>query len=83
MLEKPEGYKKCNRCVMDTTSSLIEFDEEGNCNYCNQYLEKAEKTIFRDYSIRKKELDAVVEGIKKKGKKGKYDCIVGVSVRLR
>lgn len=72
-------YKQCKRCVMDTTSINITFDQEGNCNYCSHFLKEAEKGIFRDktfrYNIFKKDID----DIKHKGKNQKYDCIIGVS----
>jgi N-acetyl sugar amidotransferase len=64
---------------MDTTTINIKFDDDGNCNYCTDFLKKAERTIFRDkdfrYSIFKKD----IEDIKRKGKGKKYDCIIGVS----
>lgn len=72
-------YKQCRRCVMDTTSKNIIFDEDGNCNYCNDFLKLANRTIFRDKAIRYASFDKDVEKIKKAGKGKKYDCIIGVS----
>ena len=27
----------CRRCVMDTTDSNIKFDENGECDYCQNF----------------------------------------------
>ena len=29
-------YKRCTKCIMDTTAPTIEFDEKGICNYCKE-----------------------------------------------
>lgn len=39
-INKIDNIVVCNRCVMDSTDPNIVFDESGNCNYCNDYLEK-------------------------------------------
>ncbi len=70
---------QCKRCVMDTTSKNIVFDNEGNCNYCNDFMIKANKTIFRDRTLRYASFDCDLEKIRKAGKGKKYDCIIGVS----
>ncbi|MBC5991617.1 N-acetyl sugar amidotransferase [Pontibacter cellulosilyticus] len=62
----------CKRCVMDTSDGSIFFDENGFCNHCNDYIGKAEKAL--EYS----DLELTIQEIKSK-KKGKYDCIVGLS----
>lgn len=73
------NYRQCKRCVMDTTSRNIVFDEVGNCNYCNNFFKKAEKTIFRDRAIRYASINKDIEEIKKNGKGKDYDCIIGIS----
>ena len=30
-------YRICKNCVMDTSDSCIEFDENGQCIYCNNF----------------------------------------------
>ncbi|WP_141054004.1 N-acetyl sugar amidotransferase [Aliarcobacter cryaerophilus] len=68
-------YKQCKRCVMDTTAQDIIFDDDGNCNYCNDFIEKLKKPTFKiDLSLEK-----LVSQIKNDGKNKQYDCIVGVS----
>ena len=32
-------YQICTRCIMDTTDSDIEFDENGVCNHCKKHDE--------------------------------------------
>ena len=71
---KENKIKVCNRCVMDTTASNIQFDSEGICNYCNAYFAQQKKALRNE-----KELDKIVATIKEEGKRKKYDCIIGVS----
>ncbi len=69
----------CTRCVMDNTNDPnIVFDEQGHCNYCNDYFSN-EKQNTKSPSTLKKELDTIIENIKANRTQGKYDCIVGVS----
>lgn len=76
---KDMSYKICARCVMDTSAPDITFDERNICNYCNDFLIKAQKTVFLDDEIKIKKLNAFVAKIKLDGKNKRYDCIVGVS----
>lgn len=71
-------YKRCNRCVMDTSDCEISFDEQGNCNHCNTYFNT---TTNMSYQGKKsdREFDALIETMKRKGKNSKYDCVIGVS----
>ena len=69
----------CKRCIMDTTASDIQFDHNGICNFCTEYLEDCADTLNWDTEKKKKELDELVERIKKDGRGKKYDCIVGIS----
>ena len=71
-------YKICTNCVMDTTDEDISFDENGVCNRCNEFKNRIEKewNYGRNH---KKELQMLIESIKKAGKDKKYDCILGLS----
>lgn len=70
----------CKRCVMDKTDPNIKFDNNGYCNHCRQALSTLSKYPF-SLSAKEKELELkkLVAKIKKKGKKKKYDCIIGIS----
>lgn len=72
-------YRVCARCVMDSTACNISFDASGNCNFCEEFIHKAFKTIWIDPNERSKELSVILKQIKDAGKGKKYDCIVGVS----
>lgn len=69
----------CKRCVLDTTTKLIEFDANGVCNFCNRFDEMASKSIFRPKEIKDQELKRQVAIIKEAGKNKDYDCILGMS----
>lgn len=67
----------CSRCILDTTVNDIWFDESGMCKYCHIH-DKMEKSYPLGPEL-DKELQVIVEKIKRDGKNKKYDCIVGVS----
>jgi N-acetyl sugar amidotransferase len=71
--------KQCTRCVLDTTVNDITFDNEGICNYCNDYDKLAARTVLRDREIIDNELRNIIERVKEEGAQKKYDCIVGLS----
>lgn len=64
----------CKSCVMDTTAKNLKFDESGVCNDCKEYR----RTTSR-MNMQKKYLVRIIRGIKKAGKKKKYDFILGIS----
>jgi len=70
-------YKRCTRCVSDTTINGISFDEKGVCNFC-----KTHDRLEKEYPLGtegEKNLDELIKKIKNKGKNKKYDCVVGLS----
>ncbi|MGB0525244.1 MAG: N-acetyl sugar amidotransferase [Flammeovirgaceae bacterium] len=71
-------YQICNRCVMDTTDPDIVFDDQGNCNHCNDYFERTTNLIYKGEES-DRELAAIVEKIKQVGKNREYDCVLGIS----
>lgn len=74
-----ESNKTCSRCVLDTTTKLITFDESGVCSFCKAY-DAEEKRIFnQSASEREARLNALISKIKKEQLSNKYDCIVGIS----
>lgn len=66
--------KICSRCVCDKSVSGIRFLKDGTCNYCKIH-DRLEKKFFSD----KNRFDKLMNKVKKKGKRKKYDVIVGVS----
>ena len=41
--------KTCNRCVMDTTDKKISFNQDGLCDYC-QNFDKRIKSKIKNYN---------------------------------
>lgn len=69
--------KICTRCVSDTTMSDIIFDEKGVCNFC-----KLQEDLEKKYPLGvegEKNIQLIIQEIKKRGRNKKYDCVVGVS----
>ena len=71
-------YTICNNCIMDTSDSRIEFDENGQCIYCanfyNIILPKWNKNLKDEKGLFK-----TIEKIKKEGEHKEFDCIIGLS----
>ena len=42
------SIKVCNRCVMDTTIKIIDFDEKGICNYCKTYEHRVLTELYKE-----------------------------------
>ena len=72
------GLNSCIRCGFDTTISSISFDENGMCNFCKSH-DLLLEYYPRDEKILEKRQNEIIKKIKYSGRKGKYDCIVGVS----
>lgn len=71
-------YQMCNCCVMDTTDEYITFDENGVCMRCNEYQQR----ILPEWNYGKgheKELENLINEIKRKGQGKVYDSILGLS----
>ena len=71
-------YQICTNCVMDTTDSVIVFDERGFCDHCNTFYRHIQPNWHTD-ERGKKALEALVDKIKHAGKGREFDCIIGVS----
>lgn len=71
-------YRRCTRCIMDTTDPAIGFDEQGRCNHCTRALALfAQRDAWQER--RETTLAAVVERIKADGRGKSYDCVAGMS----
>ena len=71
-------YQVCTNCVMDTTDTAIRFDERGMCDHCRNFYENVLPNWHTDERGRR-ELERIVERIKRQGKRREFDCIMGVS----
>ena len=65
----------CSFCVMDISVPDIIFDENHQCQYCKNHLQRVifEKNSYPNY------LENLTKKIKSSSKVKKYDCIIGVS----
>lgn len=74
------GEKKqiCTRCIYDEDVPGISFDENGVCNYCHT-MEALKEQYHTGTPEGEKNLQDIIEQVKKEGKGKQYDCVVGVS----
>lgn len=71
-------YKVCSRCVMDTTDSMISFDEFGVCDHCRTF--DVDIKPYWDYGdLGFKRISDLAENIRKDGIGKPFDCIIGMS----
>jgi N-acetyl sugar amidotransferase len=71
-------YQICTNCIMDTSDSLIAFDERGWCEYCNNY----HANILPNWHPNEQgqaELERQMEEIRRHGKGRDHDCLIGIS----
>jgi N-acetyl sugar amidotransferase len=71
-------HQICTNCVMDTTDSKIVFDEKGVCDHCNTFYNDILPKWHTDEKGAK-ELQAIVDRVKKEGEGKDFDCIMGMS----
>lgn len=71
-------YQVCTHCVMDTTDENIKFDENGVCDRCHDYEERILPWWNHGHG-HEKELQSILDSIKKSGEGKDYDCIIGMS----
>lgn len=77
-MEVEKDIKVCKNCVMDTTDSSIIFDENGVCDYCNNYY----NDLLKDWNPkvdRTEELLEISDKIRRENKGKEFDCIIGMS----
>ena len=70
-------YRVCEKCVMDTTATEIEFHTSVGCTFCIDFDERIKAELKQDTSEAQLKLFAE-RVIGSKGRQ-KYDCIIGVS----
>ena len=68
----------CTTCVMDTTDSIIVFDEKGICDHCNTFYQHTLPNWHTDEKGQRA-LQALVGQIKQAGQGNDFDCIIGMS----
>jgi len=64
---------------MDTSDVDIEFDTNGNCNYCNRYFNEFVKTYPMNDEGGIEYINNLVNRIKNSAKGKQYDCMIGLS----
>lgn len=73
-----KNIRSCIKCVMDTTDSKIQFDENGICDHCNTFKNSIQPFWHTD-NRGKVKLEALVKKIKIEGEGKDFDCIMGMS----
>jgi hypothetical protein len=69
-IEKISSLNRCTKCVLPSTFPFIQFDENGVCNICNNYVKKNQPKPIE-------ELLTLVDPYRRKD--GRPDCLVPFS----
>ena len=70
-------FRRCTRCVMDTSDPWIIFDDQGVCSHCHNY--DAMMRSLGSSNDRAAKLAEIVRTLKAAGTGKDYDCIMGLS----
>lgn len=73
-----EKYQICTHCIMDTSDPRIQFDDQGICEYCNNF----KNTIAPSWNTDAQgaaALDRMAEQIKADTRGKDFDAIIGLS----
>lgn len=72
-------YRQCVRCVLSTGDDpSISFDDSGLCNHCRTYDDSVSREMLSDREA-KRELELILDDIRRSGNGKRYDCIIGLS----
>ena len=69
--------KRCARCLYDDKTPGITFDGNGVCSYCRVHDDMDAE--YPTGAEGERRLAAIVAEVKRAGRRGAYDCVVGVS----
>jgi N-acetyl sugar amidotransferase len=73
-----KNYQICSNCIMDTSDQAIVFDNNGLCDYCNNFYKNILPNWHTD-DLGQIEIDKMLSKIKKDAKGRNYDCLLGIS----
>jgi len=73
----PPGYRRCTRCLMDTTAPGISFDVAGECSFCavHDRMDRA----FPLGEVGRQTVRLLAAEMRRAGRGRRYDCVVGLS----
>ena len=72
--------QQCSRCVLNThDDNNITFNQEGVCNYCQNFDKDYRALLTLDLTKKEAELQKEISKMKADGIGKKYDCICGIS----
>jgi N-acetyl sugar amidotransferase len=71
-------HQICTNCVMDTSDSVIVFDEHGVCDHCSTFHTQVQPNWDTGEKGRQA-LERMVDAICKAGAGKDFDCIIGMS----
>ena len=71
-------HQICKNCILDTSDSKIIFDDQGQCDHCNNFYANILPNWHPDNDS-EKEIMEIADKIKKYGKNKTHDCILGIS----
>ena len=71
-------YRICTHCIMDTSDPNIRFDDQGRCDYCNNFDANIQPN-WNIGSVGEFQLQRATDAMRKSGNGKDFDCIIGLS----
>lgn len=73
-MKESKNVSMCNKCILVSSYPTINYDENGECNFCKSW-----NTRWENFDLEKqsKALDSILDSFR--GKTKPYDCIIGLS----
>ncbi|MBM5811012.1 MAG: N-acetyl sugar amidotransferase [Gammaproteobacteria bacterium] len=75
---KARAHQVCRNCVMDTSDSAINFDDQGVCDHCATFCKEIQPRWYTD-ARGQAAVGALAARIRREGTQHDFDCIIGMS----
>jgi N-acetyl sugar amidotransferase len=76
--KKPTEHKICSKCIMDTSDCGIQFDVNGECDYCKNFSKQI-RPVWQNKASDEAALANLAETIRRNSSRSEFDCIIGLS----
>ena len=71
------NIRVCYRCIIDETVPRSDINKDGVCRYCRLYDQLNKEFPLNESGNAR--FDRLISDIKRRGRKKKFDCVVGIS----
>jgi N-acetyl sugar amidotransferase len=73
-----QSFEICTTCIMDKSDPHIQFDVNGECDYCGNF-KRVINPSWNTGEEGRLALDRMAKSIRTSGKDSEFDCLIGIS----